>query len=220
MGRFVIKALTGPVKGKAFPVRHGLKIGRSVGDVLLPDRLVSDLHAEIKVYPNGKIMIIDKDSKNKIIIDDQKIVKSILEKGTKFKIGETEFELAFVKTPEEAVLDFINKHSKNIQNNPLSLKPFVRAIELVFTSGLQKGQRYYLSYGPRFLGSAFVDIPIFEKEAPKKAFAFVPDKTETFFMTDHPEIIKFNGQNIKKTTIDDGDTILVGTTNLQLNLKS
>ncbi len=220
MGRFVIKALTGPVKGKTFPVRHGLKIGRSVGDILLPDRLVSDLHAEIKVYPNGKIMIIDRDSKNKIIIDDQKIVKSILEKGTKFKIGETEFKLAFVKTPEEVVLNFINQQSKEIQNNSLALKPFVRAIELIFVSGLQKGQRYYLSYGPRFIGSAFVDIPIFEKEAPKKAFAFVPYKTETFFVTEHPEIIKFNGKKIKKTTINDGDTVLMGSTNLQLNLKS
>ena len=140
MGQFVIKALTGPVKGKVFPIKQGLKIGRSLGDILLKDKLVSELHAEIKIYSNGKIMVIDKDSKNKIFMNNQKVVKSILEKGSKFKIGETEFELDFVKTPEEILSNFFEKHSKNIKNHPLSLKPFFQTIELAFSSGLQSGK--------------------------------------------------------------------------------
>lgn len=219
MGRFIIKALTGPVKGKAFPIKQGLKIGRSLGDILLNDQLVSDLHAEIKVYSNGKIMIIDKDSKNKIVINNQKFVKSVLEKGSKFKIGQTEFELDFVKTPEEIFSEFIKKKTKNVQDQALSLKPFFKTIELVFLSGLQKGQRYYLSYGPRFFGSNSVDLPVLDKDSPKKAFALVPDKMETFFITNHPEIVHFNEEKIKKTKIKTGDQILIGNTILELTLK-
>lgn len=219
MGRYIIKALTGPVKGKIFPVRKGLKIGRTLGDILLKDPLVSDLHAEIEIYSNGKIMIIDKDSKNQIIINNKRIIKSVLEKGSKFKIGETEFEIAFVRTPEEILFEFIEKNTESFQNHPISLKPFFQSIELIFLSGIQKGQRHYLSYGPRFFGAHSVDLPILEKEAPKKAFAFMPDGSGTFFVTDHPKIVHFNGQEIKKTKIKTGDKILIKDTVLKLTLK-
>lgn len=219
MGRFILKALTGPVKGQIFPIRHGLKIGRSLGDIVLKDPLVSDLHAEIQIYPNGKIMIIDRDSKNKINMNDKLTVKSILELRTKFQIGETEFEVDFVQTPEEVMIEFIKKHTKEVQNNPLFLQPFVQAMEIVFLAGVQKGRKHYISYGPRFFGSHSVDFPLFEKKAPKKAFALVPDKMKTFFVTSHPSLVRLNEKKIKKASIKDGDKILIGNTILQIGLE-
>lgn len=218
MGQLVIKALTGPVEGKAFLLKDGLRIGRSQGNIILLDPMVSDLHAEIRIYSNGKIMIFDQNSKNKIIINNRRLIKSVLEKGTKFKIGKTEFELAFVKTSEEILAEFISKNSKEIYNNPLALKPFVKSILLVFAVGLQKGQGYRLFYGPRFCGSASVDIPILEQEAPKRAFALIPDRMETLFVTKYPDVVKFNGMNIKKIKIKSGDRIIVGKTHLKLTL--
>ena len=132
MGQFMIKALTGPVKGKAFPIEQGLKIGRSIGDILLKDQMVSDLHAEIKVYSSGKIMIIDKESKNKIIINDKTVVKSVLEKGSKFKIGETEFELVFTKTPEEILSEFIKKKYEKCSRPPFVFKAFCSSYRACF----------------------------------------------------------------------------------------
>ena len=219
MGRFVLKALTGPVKGQIFQVRQGLRIGRSLGDIILKDSLVSELHAEIQIYSNGKIMIVDKDSKNKITIDGRKTVKSILEKGMKFQIGQTEFCLDFVKTPEELWSRLIKKAVTKAQDHPLFLKPFFQELELVFISGLQKGERHYLSYGPRFFGSHSVDFPIFEKNAPKKAFAFVPDKSDILFVTSYPQFVQLNGKKVKKSSIKDGDQILMGNTILKINLK-
>ena len=219
MARYVLKALTGPVKGKIFLIKDGLKIGRSSGDIILKDKMVSNLHAEIRIYASGKIMIIDKDSKNKIIINKQATIKSILEKGSKFEIGQTEFELDFIKAPEEILSEFIKKKSKDIKDQALSLKPFFQVIEVLFSSGLQKGERHCLYYGPRFFGSASVDFPLFEKQAPKKAFVFIPGEMETFFVTDHPEIVRFNGKKIQKSKISSGDKILIGNTILKLTLK-
>ena len=76
-----------------------------------------------------------------------------------------------------------------------------------------------LFYGPRLFGSNSIDFPIFEKNTPKKAFAFVPDETKTFFVTNYPELVKFNGEKIKKAEIKSGDRILIGNTTLKLTLK-
>ena len=219
MGQFVLKALTGPVKGQVFPIKHGLRIGRSLGDIILNDQLVSDLHAEIQIYSNGKIMIIDKDSKNKIIINDRRTVKSILEKGATFRIGQTDFKLEFIMPPEEIWSELIKRCAKNIQDHPLFLQPFLQAIEIVFLSGLQKGNRHYLSYGPRFFGSRSVDFPVFEKKAPEKAFALVPGKANTLFVTNHPSVVHLNGKKIKKAHIKSGNKISIGSTILKIILK-
>ena len=196
MGQFILRALTGPVKGKAFKVRQGLRIGRSSGDILLKDSLVSDLHAEIQIYSNGKIMIVDKDSKNKIFMAGKKIVKSVLEEGSKFTIGSTEFELRFIKTPEEVWSQFLELSAKNVQNHPLSLKNFFKNIEVQFLSGIQKGQSYFLSYGPRIFGRHSVDCPVVDKKSPGKCFTLVPKEKDIFFITKHPKIVQLNKQSV------------------------
>ncbi|MCZ0932369.1 MAG: FHA domain-containing protein, partial [Oligoflexia bacterium] len=166
MGQFILQALTGPVRGKAFKVRNGLRIGRSSGDIILKDPSVSDLHAEIQIYSSGKIMIVDKDSKNKIFIGEKRVIKSILEEGSKFTIGSTEFELKFIKTPEEAWSQFLSLSAKSIKDQPLALKNFFKSVEVKFLYGIQKGQSYYLSYGPRFFGRHSVDCPVFDRKSP------------------------------------------------------
>ena len=219
MGQFILQALTGPVKGKAFKVRHGLRIGRSSGDIILKDSSVSDLHAEIQIYSSGKIMIVDKDSKNKVYIGKKQIVKSILEDGSKFTIGSTEFKLKFVKTPEEAWSHFLSLSAKNIQDQPLALKSFSKSVEVKFVYGMQKGQSYYLFYGPRFFGRHSVDCPVFDKKSPGKCFSLVPKGADIFFITKHPDIVQLNKQKIEKAKINDGDKISIGDSLLEVRLR-
>lgn len=220
MGQFILKALTGPVKGQTFPIRNGMKIGRSSGDIILKDNMVSELHAKIQIYSSGKIMILDQDSKNKIMINDVVTVKSVLEQGSRFQIGQTEFEVEFMQTHEEVMVKFITNNAKNIKNNPLSLLPFVQPIELIFLSGIQTGQKYYISYGPRFFGSNSVDFPIFENKAPKTAFTLVPNKAKTFFITKHPTLVRLNGKKINKASIQNKDKISIEGSMLQIIMKS
>ena len=219
MGQFILQALTGPVQGKAFKVRNGLRIGRSSGDIVLKDSSVSDLHAEIQIYSSGQIMIVDKDSKNKIFIGKKRVVKSVLEEGSKFTIGSTEFQLKFIKTPEESWSQFLALSVKSIQNQPLALKNFFKSVEVKFLYGIQKGQSYYLSYGPRFFGRHSVDCPVFDKKSPGKCFTLVPKEKEIFFITKYPNIVQLNKQKIEKAKINDGDKILVGDSLLEVKLR-
>ena len=219
MGRFILKALSGPVKGQSFDIKKGLKIGRLEGDVVLDDSSVSSLHAKIDIYPNGKMMILDQDSKNKILIEGQELVKSVLEKGTKFKIGKTEFEVALVMTVEELVANFMEKLTQKAKDIPLKLKPFSAPLEVSFISGLQKGQSYYISYGPRFFGSESVDFPLFEQTAPRKSFAIVPEESGPYFITKEPDLVCFNGKQIKRCKIKNGDKVRIGETQIQIFFK-
>ena len=219
MSQFMLKALSGPVQGKTFRIKNGLRIGRTKGDVLLEDPSVSSLHAEINIYPNGKMMLSDKDSKNRILINEKTVIKSVLEKGSKFTIGKTEFEVVFMMTAEEILVQFMKKSFSSVKDSPVALKPFARAFELSFVSGLQKGQSYYVSYGPRFFGSESVDFPLFERSAPKKSFVVLPENNQARFVTKEPEIVCFNGKKIKKSLIQDGDYIVIGDTKLKFLFK-
>ena len=219
MGQFILRALTGPVKGKAFKLRNGLRIGRSSGDIILKDSLVSDLHAEIQIYSSGAIMIVDQDSKNKILVDEKKVVKSVLEEGSRFTVGSTEFELKFVRTPEEIWSQFLVHIAKKIKNQPLSLQSFSKDVEVKFLYGIQKGQSYYLSYGPRFFGRHSVDCPVFDKKSPEKCFTLVPHNQDIFFITKYPQIVQFNKQPIEKAKVNHGDKISIGDSLLEIRLK-
>ena len=218
MGQYILQALTGPAKGKAFKLRNGLRIGRSSGDVILKDPLVSEQHAEIQIYSSGKIMIVDRDSRNKILIDKKRIIKSVLEEGSKFTIGSTEFELKFVKTPEEAWSQFLAHSVKKIKDQPLSLKNFSQSVEVKFLYGIQKGQSYRLFYGPRFFGRHSVDCPIFDRKSPGKCFTLVPKGKDIFFITKHPHIVQLNKQNTEKAKISHGDKISIGDSLLEIKL--
>ncbi len=219
MGKFALKALNGPVKGRIFPVRHGLRIGRSSGDVILKDSSVSDPHAEIQIDSQGKIIILDQGSKNKIIMDRQRFDQLALEKGDEFQIGRTKFVLESIKTPEEVMSRFIQKAGKNITDQPVGLEPFFQDVEIAFVSGPQKGQRHYLSYGPRYAGAHSADLPIFEKKAPEKAFVLAPDGEKALFMTEHPSLVRLNRKKAEKAEIKDGDEIFIGGAVLKISLK-
>ena len=143
MGYYALKILNGTLKGKIFPIRSGLKIGRSVGDILLNDPSVSSLHAEIQVYPNKKIMIVDKDSKNKILIDGKPLIKSILEEGSKFSIGQIQFEMVPSETPEEIFIKFMKKISESIDDRKVRLKPFFHKVRVFFLSPVSREGRVF-----------------------------------------------------------------------------
>lgn len=218
MGHYILKALSGPLKGKSFPVKKTLQIGRATGDILLKDQLVSDLHAEIKTSPDGKMMILDRDSKNKILINNKRVAKSVLKQGTRFKIGLSEFECVYVNSPEEVLVAFLKKQGENIKDQPLSLKPFVKKVKLCFLSGLQKGTQYELSYGPRFFGSQSVDGPLLDQKAPEKAFALLPKKQDIVFTTNTPSVVRLKGEKIKQSPIKNGDKIFIGDSTLEIRL--
>lgn len=208
MGKFIIRALSGPIKGKSFSFRKGLKIGRSKGEVLLPDRLVSDLHAEI-AFSGKQFVIVDRGSKNKIFMNGKRLEKSALQIGSKFKIGLTEFKLEVQKSPEQIWLDFMKSNIDSIEDRPIRLEPFSKALRLECVSGLDRGKEFLLLYGPRFFGSGSVEFPLFDESIPKKAFAFVPEGSKILFLSSHPEQVQLNNKQISQEELKDGDEISI-----------
>ena len=221
MSRFVLEVLTGPLKGDLFPIKGNLLIGRNKGDIRLKDPAVSSLHAEILWDSRGRVKVVDRDSKNKILFKGKKREELRLREGMKFQIGGT--ELCLKSTPSTGALlsQIIEGEAKRteLKDRHQPLKPFARATELLWISGSQKGEKYSLFYGPRVFGSSSVDLPIFEREAPGKAFALVPGEKEVFFVTDFPDQVRLNGKETAKSALKDGDRVSVGKAVLEIRFK-
>ena len=218
MAKFVIQALTGPLKNQVFNIRNGLTFGREIGDIVLQDPSVSKIHAEIKINPDGKIMIIDQESKNKIYINDKRIVKSILEKDTIFKIGKSEFAVKLIRSPEEMWFSFVKNQAKKIENAPMALKVFFKPVQVNFYSGLQQGHQYKLYYGPRFFGRHSVDCPVFDRKAPEKSFVLIPEPKKILFKTSYPAQVRMNNEELEKSHLKNGDEVFIGDSVLKVNL--
>ena len=218
MEKMAMRALSGPLKGKIFNLKNGMIFGRSAGDVILQDRRVSNPHAEIKIYRSGKVMIIDRDSKNGIEIDGEKKIKSVLEINSKILIGVSEFEVIKLMSPEEVWTAALKKYLPEIEDGDIELSPFFQPLELSFLKGPQMGMSRFLAYGPRVFGSESVDGPLFDACAPRDAFSFQPADGEILFETDYPELIKLNGESVSQKAVKNGDIISFGDTQIKISL--
>ena len=218
MGKFIIQALKGPIKGESFDLKNGLTFGRRNGDVILKDPSVSSLHAEIQIDKDGKIVIRDKKSKNKIFVEDKQVKELVLEKNSTFKIGDSEFILRSIKLPSELWFQFIKNQTNKIQDAPMALKIFFKPVHILFYAGLQKGREYHLDYGPRFFGRRSVDCPIFDKKSPEKAFALIPGKDFILYKTSYPDTVRINDKSMEQSYLKNKDEIFIGDTVLKIRL--
>ena len=216
MGKFYIQVIKGPLKGKNFKLKKKLKIGRNQGDIILKDSLVSESHAEL-IYSDKEIKILDKDSKNKFYVNGKKCSSAVLTEGMKFQIGHSTFVLRFVKSPEEKWSDFLSS-IEDIKDMPLSLQVFHQPVTVQFGTGLQKGQKYTLYYGPRFFGRHCVDCPVLDKKAPEKSFALIPQDGQILFKTSDPDRVLLNKKSVETASLKNKDQIFIGDSVLNISL--
>ncbi len=220
MGKTVIKAIKGPIKGKVYTLRDNMIFGRTKGDIVLGDHLVSDPHAKIEIYSSGKIMLIDKDSKNGIFVGGKPKVKVILEEGSKFSLGSSEFEVMFLKFPEEIWSEILKNSLSHIENDTsVCLSAFFKEVHLHFLKGYQQGETRVLTYGPRSFGSESPGGPLFDKNIPSKAFTLIPKEKGVLFQTSHPSIVHLNGKETSEEMIKDKDIISIDSLEIQVTLE-
>lgn len=68
-----------------------MTVGRShQADITIPDLLLSRLHAEFRLSPAGRFQIVDNDSTNLTILNDQDIESAELKTGDRILLGDTE----------------------------------------------------------------------------------------------------------------------------------
>lgn len=221
MKSYAIKALSGSLKGQVFPLKEKLVFGRSKGDVALKELSVSDPHGEVIQHSDGRIMLQDLNSKNGIFIDGKEKITALLQAGTVFTIGSSDFQLIVFKSPEKVWLDFLNNNMKNIKNKPKKLKAFAKPVRIHCIDGPQKGMKFILGYGPRSCGSGCVDVPLLDSKIPDKAFQLIPKGESLVFHTKYPELYLRSGPGeVKNTlTLSEDEIISCGDTKLHIRFK-
>ena len=221
MPKAVLKVIEGPIKGKIYALKDNMILGRTKGDIILRDKLASDPHAKIEIYSDGKIMLIDEDSKNGIFVKGQIKVKTILVEGSRFSVGDNEFEVIFIKFPEEIWSDILKDSFSHIENDTsIHIAPFFKEVHLNFLKGhYLKGENRVLTYGPRFFGSESPDGPIFGDGVPSKAFTLIPKEEGVLFKTSYPNTVHLNEAEVSEQMIQDGDKISVGVVEIEVKLK-
>lgn len=88
-------------------------IGRSHrADITIPDLLLSRIHAELHMSPTGRFEIVDNDSTNLTIVNDQDIERAELQTGDRILLGDTELVV-------EILQNRTDPHEKTTRELPL-----------------------------------------------------------------------------------------------------
>jgi pSer/pThr/pTyr-binding forkhead associated (FHA) protein len=224
-----LEVKTGARAGQKFPVQEGTRVGRTTGEILLPDLKISSLHAQIERNEAGALVLMDRESANGILINDQRVTSVALLPGVLFRLGKTtllvteeggafllpsplssEQRVAWKRTLQEMVPELLAQNSPEM----VSILPFKPPLCLKFTSGIQIDEVIVLGYGPRKFGSAVLDVELKDAQAPPVAFEITPDHTFAKFTTKDSRLVQVNGRSVASLMLRDGDVISVGETQI------
>lgn len=243
---WVLTVVSGSRQGDTFPIRDGLSIGRKDADVALDDRRVSGLHAFVRGRGEGGWILHDNGSKNGVKDARGNPVTSLnLGPKSTFTVGETTFRVdlleqrAPVRTtppaPEPAparapvapaesrrtwydvLANFLTDHAPEFVDQPRPLVPFEPALVLDFVRGPQVSAKWILGYGPRRVGPAALDLPLWDAELPPVCFEIVPSKDGLIFRTEHRELVRLNGRPVDSDVLRMGDTIHIRETLIEVD---
>ena len=223
----------GPEKGQKYPLKAGLQIGRSQGDIILSDVKASGLHAEVEEDQKGQLILIDKDSFNGLRINGNKVKRIALLPGVTFQIGKTLFKVLKLyghETPDpqneapinsrEKLLQALDKLQIPANTYSVTVTPFAHPIELHFIEGIQAESVITLGYGPRTIGSDCMDVEIEEPISPAVAFEINNKDSEVIFKTDYSSLVMINGLPSSVHILNSGDRISIGTTLIEVRFRT
>ena len=91
--RFSLAVIQGANSGEIFQIsKPQMIIGRTEGDIIVPDIEASRQHAQIEVF-GERVVLRDLNSTNGTYVDEEKIGATNLENHSEFRIGSTIFML-------------------------------------------------------------------------------------------------------------------------------
>jgi FHA domain len=109
----------------------------------------------------------------------------------------------------------VNQESFGERKRPVS--PLTPVLVLEFVRGLQINSRWVLGYGPRKVGPSMLDLPIWEPGAPAVCFEIVPTTDGILFKTNHPSLVRMNGEEVDSRVLRVGDTIQINETIIEVD---
>lgn len=218
-----IHVLSGEKFGLKYRISGGIRIGRSRGDIKIPDPKISAIHARIEVSPLGGFILVDEGSAHKIRSGHRVFQELPLSEGVRFELGRTMFEVLEVE--DAAQLDqkqpAVDSESLNRLIKALSIlrtrnipqravQSFHRPVGLTFTEGIELGRKLTLFYGPRVFGAHSLDIELIDPQCPENAFEIIPDGQAVRIKSSLPGFVLLNNQEIESALLRAGDSIQIG----------
>lgn len=216
----VIEILEGIQKGQLFKVTDKATLGRKKADMVIRDPNVSTLHASISINSDGVAFLVDQNSRNGLVINDNVVRKIALYPETKFMVGNTEFivrhftddqleEYFPTKTWRDLFADEINNTALNT-SPPEDILPFNPKVELLFIQGVQSDESKILTFGPRMAGFCSLDIALNEIDSPEMAFKIIPSKDGATIINFDIGKVMLNDSVFESSVLISGDRIKVG----------
>ena len=224
-----IEVIEGANIGSRYKIQEGMNVGRSQGDIIIPDPKISGTHARIEKNDRDQFVLFDLNSANGLYIEDRRVKKVTLLQGVRFEIGRTQFRVVMAEedvleapTPQLSWRNILKRDLDELAKAPLEgstkITPFSTAIKLSFTQGVQADQEIILGYGPRIAGSDSLDIEFKDDSTPKIAFEVRAGDRGVELKSLALGRVALNHKTITTVQVlQDGDLISVGNTWIKIS---
>ena len=224
----IAEIIDGPQKGSSFQLFAGKTFGRINADYVLRDGNVSSIHCKVDQDERGRLVLVDLDSANGLVVNSRLVKKILLLPGVSFILGSTTLKIKEISDAEAENLPvprswrsrlrrFFEKNQPNLVPSKQEISYFKPAIELEFILGLQAEKKYMLSYGPRTAGFGNLDIDIEDPDIPNVAFEIHPQEDAgALFVNKSGFKVLLNKSPVEKASLQEGDLIQVGQSTLKI----
>ena len=224
-----LEIVEGPNRGSQHRLKRGFKIGRTQGDIQIPDPKISSVHAEIKQSKDGTLVIQDLASSNGIRLNGRKVDFINLVPGAVFSIGKT-VVLVIEKAPTGAPkikenqgqktwvedLKTLIKKSKIRNEEPKQqVLAFNPPLQLEFLLGPQADQKIVLGFGPRKFGFGSMDCDLLDPSTSQESFEIVPTETGAMIKANDNAVL-LNEKSFQQEYLRTGDQITTGQTIIRI----
>jgi pSer/pThr/pTyr-binding forkhead associated (FHA) protein len=205
-------------KDDELTIKSTVTLGRSKGDLLLKDPKSSSLHAKITLLQGGKFEIEDLKSLNGTYVNHQKITKIILQKGDQILIGRTLLEVLeagiqseFEPDSWQGTIDrFLLQQElfyEKLPHKKSFFKPFKKPLCLEVTKGMDKGKKFYFSYGPKTISSDSLETPLLTEGS---FFELHSNQDKNCELVSKNSDLIINDASFEKKILENGDRISIG----------
>ena len=117
----------------------------------------------------------------------------------------------------EVLAEFLETNADKFKDRPRGLTPLEPALVLEFARGPQVNAKWILGYGPRRVGPAALDLPLWGENLPDVCFEIIPSPDGLIFKTAHAELVRLNGRAVDSDVLRMGDTIHIRDTLIEVD---
>lgn len=212
--------LNGPFKDTEFIVKKNLILNRNnpqKNEIAIKDPKASNPHAKI-IKDKKNFYLQDMNSKNGIYVNNKMNSRFVITPGLQFTIGNTVFLVKPEFIPPKPWVDIVSEelNKLSLKDTPKKWTIIKPALILEFQSGVQKGVKWFIYYGPRKAGTQCLDLPILEHNAPDICFSLEPKNCSVLFKTQYPDKVLINKTPISQKQLVSGDVITFISTSIKV----